>query len=166
MIEMNKLYPQYSFVNDRRKQNIPVTQERRSGLDRRSGTRINLDTNLTKDIYEVKNKVALNQSQGIKTENKAQKISFTQNASKAIQHTLSKDIFTKATKDYDVARETANIEVNKKYASDTMLAGVLGTIFVGTLAAVSLGGAGIAVALGLGTFVGCKAISEAIKSHI
>src|SRR5574344_462735 len=148
MIEMNKLYPQYGFVSDRRKQNVPVAVDRRSGIDRRTGTRINLDNNLTRDINDVKTK--LTQSNDVKFGNKAQTISFTQNASKAVQHALPKDVFVKSTRDSEVARQTANIEVNKKYSSDTMLAGVLGSVFIGTLVAGSAGVAGIAIVAGLG----------------
>jgi hypothetical protein len=165
MLEVNKLYPQYKFVNDRRKHSLPVSQDRRSGLDRRSGTRIQLDTNLTRDIFDVKSKIA--QSQNVKAENKASKIAFTQNISKAVQHALPKDVFIKSTKPaFDVAKETANIEASKKHASDGMLAGVLATVFVGTVAAAFMGVAGVGIALALGGFMGGKAIKNAVSSHL
>ena len=58
MEKISSLYPQYQRSKDRRQQNIPVAVERRSGMDRRSQDRVVLDTQLTKDIFEVKSKVA------------------------------------------------------------------------------------------------------------
>ena len=58
MYRVNRLYPQYRQSQDRRQQNIPVAVDRRSGRDRRSEDRVQLDTQLTKDIFQVKSKVA------------------------------------------------------------------------------------------------------------
>lgn len=58
MDKITKLYPQYQFSKDRRQQDIPVAVERRSGKDRRNSDRIRMDSQLTKDIFEVKEKVA------------------------------------------------------------------------------------------------------------
>ena len=58
MQKIESLYPQYQFKKDRRQQNIPVAIERRSGRDRRSENRVQLDTQLTRDIFEVKKQVA------------------------------------------------------------------------------------------------------------
>ena len=58
MNRVTRLYPQYQRSQDRRQQNIPVAVERRSGNDRRGGERVSLDKQLTKDIYDVKSKVA------------------------------------------------------------------------------------------------------------
>lgn len=169
MLEMNRLYPQYNFVNDRRKQNMPVSEDRRSGVDRRSGTRIVLDTNLTRDIYDVKNKIAQSQSQSQvqnnRFENKAQKITFTQNSSKVVQNNLPKDAFLKTTKP-TASVEASKMEVDKMHASDGMLAGALGSILVGALASTFMGVAGVGVALGLGAVVGAKGLKSVIVSHI
>lgn len=58
MLKITNLYPQYNNSRDRRQQNIPVTVERRSGVDRRSSDRLQLDSRLTQDIFAVKNQVA------------------------------------------------------------------------------------------------------------
>ena len=58
MHNVTNLYPQYKISQDRRQQNIPVAVERRSGKDRRSADRVQLDAQLTKDIFQVKEQVA------------------------------------------------------------------------------------------------------------
>ena len=58
MDKITKLYPQYQMSKDRRQQDIPVAVERRSGRERRSPDRIQMDRQLTRDIFEVKEKVA------------------------------------------------------------------------------------------------------------
>ncbi len=50
---ITRLYPQYQRSQDRRQRNIPVAIERRSGQDRRSTDRVALDSQLTRDIFEV-----------------------------------------------------------------------------------------------------------------
>ena len=58
MEKITRLYPQYQFSQDRRQQDIPVAVERRSGRERRNADRVQLDSQLTRDIFEVKDKVA------------------------------------------------------------------------------------------------------------
>ena len=58
MDKITRLYPQYQMSKDRRQHDIPVAVERRSGKERRSPDRIQMDCQLTKDIFEVKEKVA------------------------------------------------------------------------------------------------------------
>ncbi|MDD3012555.1 MAG: hypothetical protein PHC34_02500 [Candidatus Gastranaerophilales bacterium] len=48
-MEISKLYPQFS-TSDRRQQNVPVDNDRRSGMDRR----VNVDNRLRQDIKQVK----------------------------------------------------------------------------------------------------------------
>ena len=55
---ITNLYPQYQYSQDRRQNNIPVAIERRSGNDRRSQNRVTMDSKLTRDLYEVKERVA------------------------------------------------------------------------------------------------------------
>ena len=49
-----KLYPQYNQQSDRRKQNIPVNLERRSGVDRRDISRVPIDPKLNQDVTKLK----------------------------------------------------------------------------------------------------------------
>ena len=58
MEKITRLYPQYQFNKDRRQQDIPVAFERRSGRERRNADRVQMDSQLTRDIFEVKEKVA------------------------------------------------------------------------------------------------------------
>ena len=58
MQNIRNLYPQYKYSTDRRQQNIPVAVDRRSGNDRRGNDRVAFDTQLTKDIFDVKNQVS------------------------------------------------------------------------------------------------------------
>ncbi len=53
-LNLYKLYPQYQITADRRQQSVPVVQERRSGIDRRSEQRALLPSNVKKDIYSLK----------------------------------------------------------------------------------------------------------------
>lgn len=51
-----RLYPQFKANPDRRQQEIPVAQDRRSGAERRTEHRPALASDIKKDLYEVKTK--------------------------------------------------------------------------------------------------------------
>ena len=95
MEKISSLYPQYQRNQDRRQQNIPVAVERRSGVDRRSQDRVVLDTQLTKDIFEVKSKVAKLES--IAPALFAQQVT-TQNPTFASMNNFTQDQLVKETK--------------------------------------------------------------------
>ena len=163
MLEINKLYPQYNIIKERRQAVAPVSKvalERRSGVDRRSDDRPKLDTALTRDIFEIKSKVA--QIQKTAPQN-AEKINFTQNASKVIQNSLKSDQFIKSTKPNSVDSP----KVPKKSETNVgALTGLLAVVLGGTLASTFLGVAGVGIAIGIGAYLGGKVLRNAIVSHM
>lgn len=170
-MDIVKLYPQYNITQERRKQNpnTPVSFERRSGVERRNEDRIKLDTNLTRDIFEIKSKVSqiplmgkqVTQTPEVnKVENTTNHI---QNASKATQNELKTDQFIKTTK----PDSQQNPVFEAKPKSDAgALAGVFAAILGGVMASTMIGVAGIAVAIGIGGYFGGKFLKNAIVSHI
>lgn len=167
-MDVVKLYPQYNTMRERRQTTSPVPFERRSGQDRRSDDRVQLDTNLTRDIFEIKSKVAQIQNSGVKhTQNtasqKEEKISFTENISKAAQNSIKTDQFINSKKS---AVQDSPKEIAKSNSKTAALGGVLAVVLGGTIASAFLGVAGAGVALGLGIYFGGKFLKNAIVSHI
>lgn len=161
MLAIHKLYPQYSIVNDRRKQSSPVEFDRRSGIDRRSPDRVQLDTGLTRDIFEIKSKVSQLQNTAQK---KAENITFTQNAPKIAQNNLKTDQFIRTTKPESTNQNSpSNIASESSAAS---AAGALACVFGGIIAASCLGSVGAGMAIGLSTYFGGKVFKEIIVSHL
>lgn len=163
MLEVNRLYPQYKVRQERRQQKAPVSPvafERRSGIDRRTDDRIKLDTTLTRDIFEVKNKVSQLQKT---TQSNSEKINFTQNVSRAVQKSIKSDQFIKTAKP-NTAETPKTIQKAKSDAG--ALAGVLAVVLGGTLASTLLGVAGVGIAIGLGAYFGGKVLRSAIVSHL
>lgn len=163
MLDVNRLYPQYNVRQERRQQKNPVSPvafERRSGIDRRTEDRVRLDTTLTKDIFEIKSKVAQVQQS---SSQKAEKVSFTQKSSNAAQHSIKTDQFIRTTKP---AVTESPKEIAKSKSTAGAMAGVLAAVLGGTLASTFLGIAGIGVAIGIGAYFGGKALRGAIVSHL
>lgn len=167
MMDVVKLYPQYHVITDRRQQKAPVSPvafERRSGIDRRSDDRIKLDTSLTRDIFEIKNKVAQLQKPENKPEYKnIQGPAFTQNSAKVAQNILKADEFVKTTKPNTVENTK---ELAKAESNHGALLGVFSAVLGGTLASTMLGIAGVGIAIGIGAFFGGKFLKSAIVSHL
>lgn len=161
-MEVSKLYPQYYITKERRQQNAssPVKYERRSGMDRRVDDRIKLDTTLTKDIFEIKSKVAHIQKTLPKN---IEKITFKQNIAKAFQNSIKTDQFIKSTKPN--LKESPK-ELNKAKSDIGARAGLLGVMLAGTFSAAVMGVAGAVVAVGLGVYVGGRVLAKAIASHL
>lgn len=165
----NKLYPQYNIIQERRLQNSNVEVERRSGFDRRSSERVKLDTNLTRDIFEVKSKVAkvskIQPFEAQKVElrkaesQKIQKTTFTHSAPKAAQNSIKTDQFIKTTK-------PDSPKPLKKDSKPPSPFGVLGVMLGSVLVAPLLGAAGIGIAIGLGVYFGAKLFRASIVSHL
>ena len=170
-MDVIKLYPQYNIIGDRRMQTTPVSPvafERRSGKERRDENRLKLDTTLTRDIFEIKSKVAKLDPSEIKSEQKSDKkitqgTSFTQNVSKAAQNSIKTDQFIKTIKPN--ATESPK-EIAKSKSQTGAIAGLAAVVLGGTLLAPALGIAGVAVAVGIGVFMGGKLLRSAIKSHM
>ena len=170
-MDVVKLYPKYNTMRERRQEANPISPvsfERRSGQDRRSDDRVKLDTNLTRDIFEIKSKVAQIQQSGQKltqnaTSQKEEKTTFTENVSKAAQNSIKTDQFIKSTK--PVVQDSPK-EIAKSKSRAGALGGVLAVVLGGTLASAFLGVAGAGVAIGLGVYFGGKFLKNAIVSHI
>ena len=167
MVEINRLYPQYNTAYERRQQKAPISPvafERRSGFDRRNEDRIKLDTTLTRDIFEVKNKVAQLQNNVAK---KADNTTFTQNISKAAQNSVKIDQFIRTTDPNSKNNKLSSAKPEFKANSQAgALAGILGVALGGTLASTFMGVAGVGIAIGIGAYFGGKALRSAIVSHL
>lgn len=160
MLEIHRLYPQYRIMQDRREQNTPVSFERRSGIDRRSEDRVSLDTNLTRDIFEIKSKVSQMQKSDPKT---TEKISFTQNVSKAAQNSIKTDQFIKTTKPNPT---DDNKKDSKPESSTALAAGILASVLGGIVTSAFLGPVGVGIAIGIGTYFGLKLLKQVVNSHL
>lgn len=167
-MDVVRLYPQYNIIKERRQPTapiLPISFERRSGFDRRSDDRIKLDTTLTRDIFEIKGKVAQIQQIAQKSApQKTEKITFNQNIAKAAQNSIKTDQFIKATNSTNLADTPKKIAKPKSDAG--ALAGILAVVLGGTLASAFLGVAGVGIAIGLGAYFGGKALRSAIVSHL
>lgn len=135
---------------------MPVSFERRSGIDRRLGDRVQLDTNLTRDIFEVRNKVSQLQTS---TKQKAENIVSAQKISMTPQ--INKDEFTRTKPANDNPKP-----IDKTDAQEGALGLALGAIFGGAVASTFLGSAGIGIALGLGVYFGGRLLNAALAHHI
>ena len=162
MNRINRLYPQYQRSQDRRQQNIPVAVERRSGRDRRGEDRVVLDKQLTRDLYDVKSKVA-------KLEALNPKI-FEDNVTKqaptfSSMNNMTQDILVKETKpDYaEIARREAKIEDMEATKFQ------IGMIAFALLAAVglsTLSSAGAVIAVGTALYIGGRILKTVIANQI
>lgn len=159
MIDVVKLYPQYNITNERRRNSIPVENDRRSGADRRSEDRVKLDTGLTKDIFEIKNKVSQIEQTTQKSINKP---SFNQNISKAAQNSIKSDQFVKSTNNN---QELSPKEAAKSKKGEASVLGMLSAGLGGTIAATFLGVAGAVIATTVGLYVGVKALAKTVSHH-
>lgn len=168
MLDVVKLYPQYNLSKERRKEISPVSPvgyERRSGDDRRSEDRVKLDSKLTQDIFELKSKIS-QLNPGFPT-TKSQEVSFTRNATTAIQNNIKADQFIKSAELTPKNLVDTPAEAQKANSQNGALGGVLATVLGGTLATALLGGlAGIGVTIGVGAYFGGKFLKNAIVSHI
>lgn len=136
-------------------QSVPVSFERRSGIDRRTEQRAQLDTKITRDIFEVRNKLSqLQPTSKQKVENSA---SF-KGLSMAPQ--VSKDEFVRI-------KPTDNPKpIEKTDAQEGALGLAFGAVLGGAVASTFLGSAAIGIALGLGVYFGGKLFKEAVSHHI
>lgn len=156
------LYPQYQISQDRRQQNIPVATDRRSGKDRRSEDRVILDKQLTKDIFEVKSRVAKLEAvaPGLFTGRvNAQAPTF------AAKNNMTEDRLHKESKPdpSEIARREAKLQ-NK--ASTAFQAGVI-TAALGAAIAVSfMGPAGAVIAVGSAVYIGARVLKAMIVKEL
>lgn len=161
MLEVYRLYPQYRIVSDRRRESVPVENDRRSGSERRSQSRITLDTELKRDIFEVKNKVSQIQKTSPKN---VESLNFRQNSSLATQETSAKDQFIKT------INETNNTPAIQAQVSngnkDLMLAGVILSVMAGVLSAAFLGPVAAGVGVGIGVYLGAKLLKQTVSTHL
>lgn len=162
MEKISSLYPQYQRSKDRRQQNIPVAVERRSGMDRRSQDRVVLDTQLTKDIFEVKSKVAKLES--ISPSFFIQQVT-TQNPTFASMNNFVQDQYVKETKPDPsaIARQEAQLQ---EKASTSFKLGVLATALAGAIAISLLGPTAAVVAVGTSLYIGARAFKLVMEKEL
>lgn len=162
MYNISRLYPQYQTTQDRRQQNIPVAIERRSGRDRRSEDRVALDTRLTRDIFEVKSKVA-------KMEVLSPRL-FESNVVKQAPNFTSmnqtqQDILVKETKPdpTEIARQEAKLQAKQE---TTFQIGVIAASLAAAAALSAFSSAGAVIAIGTAVYIGGRILKAAIVKEM
>lgn len=162
MYDITRLYPQYQRTQDRRKQNIPVAVDRRSGVDRRSSDRVALDSKLTRDIFEVKSKVAQLESLSPKLfENNVVK----QAPSFSSMNQTTQDILVKETKPdpTEIARQEAKL-MNRQATAFQL--GVIAASLAAAIGLASLSSAGAVIAVGTGLYIGARILKSLIVREL
>ena len=162
MEKIEKLYPQYKSSPDRRQNNIPVAVERRSGMDRRSQDRVVMDTQLTRDIFEVKSKVAKLES--FAPALFAQQVT-TQNPTFASMNNFMQDQLVKETKPSHTEIERQEAMLQDK-ASTSFKMGVVAAALAGAIAVSFLGPTGAVIGVGTALYIGAKALKIAVEKEI
>lgn len=162
LYRVTRLYPQYQRSQDRRQNNYPVAIERRSGLDRRSQDRVVLDKQLTKDIFEVKSKVA-------KLEALSPQL-FAQNVTKqaptfSAMNNMTQDILVKESKPDPTELARREAELQDK-ASTTFQIGLITAALTCAIGLSFLSSAGAVIALGTGLYIGARVLKTLIAKHI
>ena len=162
MEKISSLYPQYQRNQDRRQQNIPVAVDRRSGVDRRSQDRVVLDTQLTKDIFEVKSKVA--KLEAIAPALFAQQVT-TQNPTFASMNNFTQDQLVKETKPDNsaIARQEAQLQ---EKASTSFKLGVLASALAGAIAISFLGPTGAVIGIGTTLYIGARVFKIVMEKEL
>ncbi len=162
MYRITSLYPQYQKSEDRRQQNIPVAIERRSGKDRRSQDRVVMDKQLTRDIFEVKKKVA-------KLEALAPKLFesrvTTQSPTFSSMNNMTQDQLVKESKPDPsaIARQEAQLQDK---ASTSFQVGILTAALAGAIAVSFMGSAGAVIAIGTSLYIGARILKTLIAREI
>lgn len=157
-MDVVKLYPQYNVVKERRQASAPVSFERRSGVDRRTDQRVQLDTKLTRDIFEVRNKVSQLQPT---TKQKVENTASFKGISMAPQ--INKDEFVRTK---PISNSDNPKPISKKDSQDGALGLAFGAILGGAVASTFMGTAAIGVAVGLGLYVGGRLLNAALSGHL
>ncbi|OGI04949.1 MAG: hypothetical protein A2104_00005 [Candidatus Melainabacteria bacterium GWF2_32_7] len=162
-MKVYNLYPQYRVQQERRQYSVPVEDERRSGEDRRTSERIKLDTNLTKDIFVVRNSISKLQN--------AEKNYSDQMLTKTIDNVpFARKFLTviKAFNDQEINKELNNNlkKDNKSLSTATTAAGALTGVLAAFMGSLLLGPAAAIAGLGVGFYFGSKLFKYAISSHI
>ena len=162
MYRVNRLYPQYQRSQDRRQQNIPVAVERRSGRDRRSEDRVVLDKQLTKDIFDVKSKVAKIEALSPKF---FESNVTTQAPSFSAMNNMSQDVLVKESKPDAAEMARLEAEIEDKEATKFQL-GMVAAALVAAVGLSALSSAGAVIAIGTGLYIGARVLKALIVKHI
>lgn len=159
MYRINALYPQYQYQKDRRQQNIPVAFERRSGVERRTEERVQLDTQLTRDIFEVKGKIKdITGTIGFNSSHK----NINNIANTTAANSTQADQFIKAKNMEEMNNPNNNA---KQGSSKSLETGLLAVALAGVLFTPFIGAAGAVIALGATLYVGAKVLKNAISEQ-
>ncbi len=162
MERITGLYPQYQSSKDRRQNNIPVAIDRRSGNDRRSSDRVALDKQLTRDIFEVKSKVA-------KLEALAPKIFennvTTQAPTFSSMNNTTQDMLVKESKpdNTDIARREAKLQ---QTADTSFKVGMIAAALAASIAVSFMGTAGAVIAVGTSFYIGARVLKTMVAKEL
>lgn len=171
MLDAYKLYPQYAVKSDRRQQSAPVAFDRRSGMDRRSPDRVKLDTNLTKDIFVVRNSVAALHKKDMQAAQMSSETlknipfagKFLSHVEKLKNQEVSKIAGNTNFSDLNLKKEN-KIQMNKSNTAPNagMAAGAVAT----AMSLMFIGAAGAIVAAGTSFYLACKSVKNVVLTHL
>ncbi len=162
MYRITSLYPQYQRSQDRRQQNIPVAVDRRSGIDRRSQERVVMDSRLTRDIFEVKSKVAQIESMAPKLfESRV----TTEQPTFSSMNNTAQDMLVKESKPDNtaIAREEAKLQ---NTADTSFKIGILAAALAASIAVSFMGTAGVVIAVGTSLYIGARVLKTAVSKEL
>ena len=159
---VTRLYPQYSRSEDRRKQNIPVAIDRRSGQDRRGTDRVALDKQLTKDLFEVKSKVAQleNLSPKFFVDNVTKKAPTFSSMTNNTQDMLVKEQKPDPT---EIARLEAKIQEQE---ATKFQIGVVAAALAAAVGLSFMSSAGAVIAIGTTLYIGARVLKTIIAKEV
>ena len=162
MTNISNLYPQYKPSEDRRKNNIPVAIERRSGKDRRAEDRVALDSRLTRDIWQVKGQIAKLETF---TPKFLEHVNITQNSEFASKNNLTRDEFVKPIKPdmSEILREEAKLQ---QKADTSFKIGMVAAALAGAIAVSFMGTAGAVIAVGATLYVGSRVLKNVMVKEL
>ncbi len=160
MNRITRLYPQYQRSQDRRQRSIPVAIERRSGTDRRSNDRVALDSQLTRDIFEVKSKIA-------KIESLTPKFFEANVMSQApsFSSKMTHDILVKQTKP-DMTTQAKEDAKQPDKASTAFQVGIIAAALTCAFGLSFLSSAGAVIALGTALYIGARVLKTVIAREV
>lgn len=160
---ITSLYPQYQKSEDRRKENIPVAIERRSGRDRRSADRVTLDKQLTKDLFEVKSKIN-------KLESLAPRFFHnnvtTQSPTFGSMNNLTQDQLVKETTRPDPSEIARQEALLKDKADTSFQIGIIAAALAAGVVLSFIGTPGAVIAIGTGVYIGGRVLKTALEKEL
>ena len=167
-MEVSRLYPQYKSIQDRRQQSSSVQFERRIGEERRTESRIKLDTALTRDIFEARSTVAaVAKKDEIQAGQTFTGMIGNTSIGKKILNTVeslkASQMVIEGRKSYLEPSKTSEIEAK---SGSTEVVGMAGGALAGIMSTMFFGAIGAVMGIGMAVYFGGKAVKNLVETHL